>query len=105
MSPGVPTKLIGAVCGQCAFAMAIVAGLSAGNPAETVIGRAIVAMLCVQLVGVLCGWIAERSVNDAVRRYRDTRPIPEVKTRGAEAALSPAPTPASAGARVGAGLT
>lgn len=98
MSPGVPTKLIGACCGLCAFALAIVAGLSAGNPADTILLRAIVALVAGQIVGLVCGAVAERTVGDAMDRYRASRPIPGLRARSGEPSRTSPTTPATPGA-------
>lgn len=92
---------MGAVCGLCAFAVAIVAGLSAGNPADTIMLRALVGLIAGQAVGLVCGAVAERTVGAAMDRYRAMRPVPEVKTKSGEV-VRPA---AGAASGVGVGTT
>lgn len=75
LSPGVPTKIIGACFGLTAFAIATIAGLLAGNAAEVVIGRALVSMVICQVVGWVIGFIGERTVTDAIREYQSARPV------------------------------
>lgn len=66
MSPGIPTRIIAASCGLSGFAVAIVAGLSAGNPAEDVLIQALIALLACNLLGMAVGTIAERTVRDSI---------------------------------------
>lgn len=75
MSPGVPTKVIGACAGLTAFAIALIAGLAAENPASDVLARALVAMIIVQMVGLVAGAIGERVMRDAIAGYREANPV------------------------------
>lgn len=75
VSPGVPTKVIGACAGLTAFAIALIAGLAAENPATDVLIRALMAMFIVQMVGWLAGAIGERVVRDAIVGYREANPV------------------------------
>ena len=80
MSPGVPTKLIAACSGLGAFAIAIVSGLSIGNPADTVLIRALVCMFVCQALGWVIGMICERTVENALDHYRSINPVPMTST-------------------------
>jgi NhaP-type Na+/H+ or K+/H+ antiporter len=75
VAPGVASKVIAACCGLSAFAVAVLAGLAADNPTEVILGRALVSMIGMQLVGLLIGSIAERTVSEAIERYRAERPV------------------------------
>jgi hypothetical protein len=66
LAPGVATKVIAATFGLTAFAVGIVAGMLAGNPAETILIRALVAMVVVQAVGFVVGSIGERTIAEAL---------------------------------------
>ena len=66
MAPGVATKVIAASFGLTAFAVGIVAGLLAGNPAETILVRSLIAMVVAQIVGFIVGAIGERTINEAL---------------------------------------
>lgn len=79
MSPGVPTKLAAASLGLAGFAIALVAGLAADNPADVVLGRALVALLLCNLAGWIAGVVAERTVAEGVARYREANPGPDEK--------------------------
>lgn len=60
--------------------MALIAGLAADNPAETVLLRALIAMFVCQVIGVLVGAVGERVVRDAVREYQDSHPVNKPST-------------------------
>jgi tetrahydromethanopterin S-methyltransferase subunit C len=73
VTPGGPTRVIAASLGLSAFAIAIVAGLAAENPAETILARAVVSMVVCHVVGWCVGLTAERAVMDAVDAYERER--------------------------------
>jgi putative Mn2+ efflux pump MntP len=75
VSPGIPTKVIGACAGLTAFAIALVAGLAADNPAEDVLFRALIALVACQLIGGLVGMVGERTVREAIREYQSSHPV------------------------------
>jgi len=70
-----PAKLVASSMALIAFAIAIMAGLSAGNPSAVVIWRALVSMIVVYFVGMLVGAIAERTLNEHLQEYRAMHPI------------------------------
>jgi hypothetical protein len=76
-----------------AFSVAIIAGLFAGNPADTILLRSLVAMVGGQVLGLIVGMICERVVTDAVGAYEKSHPIggPPSATASAKgpASLSP----------------
>lgn len=89
MSPGTPTKVISAALGLCAFATATVVGLWVDNPADTVLGRAILSMIVSQLVGMALGAAAERAVKDhidAQHRSESATSAPDAPAETARAA-------------------
>ena len=79
MAPGVATKVIAASCGLTAFTVGILAGLFADNPAETILLRALVALVAGQVVGLIVGAIGERTVGEAIKAYEKARPVPGTK--------------------------
>lgn len=79
MSQGVPTKVIAAICGLSAFAVAIIAGLTVDNPVEVVLVRALVAMVLCQVLGTAIGAILEHVGRDAIKKHQDARPIPDAR--------------------------
>lgn len=81
-----PASTIAGVLALAAFAVAVVAGLAADNPAGTVLGRALAAMLAANLAGWPLGLVLERILADEHQR-RDAVPAPVVPAH--------APTPDS----------
>lgn len=75
-------RTIAACLGLTAFAIAVVAGLLANNPAGTVLGRAILALFIGQVVGVLIGHVGTRVVEDQLRAYvsANTRTVQNMST-------------------------
>lgn len=55
--------------------MAIVAGVLAGNPADTTLGRAIVAMIGCYFASLLIGRLAEVAIQDSIRQFKDRHPM------------------------------
>ena len=76
VSSGVPTKVIAAIGGLAAFAIALVAGLAADNPADVVLFRALVALLVCNVVGWFIGLIGERTIREALDQHARSNPIP-----------------------------
>ncbi len=66
-----PSKVIAAVFGLAAFAVAVVAGLWAGNPASTVLIHATIAMVLCQVAGVLVGVACESVIERHAKRYEE----------------------------------
>lgn len=75
MERGVPTKVAGACLGLSGFAVAIIAGLSADNPADVILTRAILAMAALGALGQALGALAERAVDQRVAEHRAARPV------------------------------
>lgn len=69
VTPGAPTKVIAGSMGLAAFSVAVIAGLAVGNPAETVLGRALAAMVACNALGWVVGAAAEKVASEAVRAY------------------------------------
>lgn len=87
-----------AACGGLTgFAVALIAGLAADNPADTVLLRAILAMFACQLIGALVGAVGERVVRDAIRDYQEAHAVNKPSTSTPSPAVdSPGIAPASA---------
>lgn len=75
LTPGVATKVVGAVCGLSAFAIAIIAGLAVDNPFEDILARALVSLLIGHVVGFVVGSISEKTISDAIASYKAARPM------------------------------
>ncbi len=65
-----------ATCGLSAFSIAIIAGLAVDNPFEDIISRALVGMLAGHVVGFIVGTICEKTITDAIGKYKSARPMP-----------------------------
>lgn len=83
-----PTKVAASCMGLSAFAIAIVAGLGAGNPAEEILSRAIVAMAVMYALGQALGSMGERAIDQRLAQHRQENPV---SGRGAQAADAGAP--------------
>jgi hypothetical protein len=87
MNEASPAKLTAGCCALGAFAIAIVAGLGADAPVDTILTRAIVCMIVCWPVGALLGFVAGRAIEDGVEAFRRANPVTP-DTGGAEARLS-----------------
>jgi hypothetical protein len=70
-------RVVASVFALSGFAIAIVAGMYAGNDAGTVLRRALGAMVACQIVGTMAGWIVQRVITDHEARYRNDHPMPK----------------------------
>ncbi len=68
---GVPATAVGASFALTAFAVAILAGLFAGNAADLILQRAILALLLCYPVGLFFGMVCRRIVEDHARSLAD----------------------------------
>jgi hypothetical protein len=73
---GIPSKLIATCFALVCFAAAIVVGLAAGNPAMTVLWRALLVMGAAWLVGQVVGAVLCRALEEHVEQYRQQHPLP-----------------------------
>ncbi len=71
-----PTKIISAVMGLTAFALAALAGWSVHNPLPTILTRAIIAMVACFAVGQVLGWAVTKLAREHMDTYRKRHPIP-----------------------------
>lgn len=71
-------RTAGACLGLTGFAVAIIAGLAAGNSPARVLFAAIVSMLVCQIVGLGLGWVLGRVAREHVEAYRRANPIPVI---------------------------
>jgi putative Mn2+ efflux pump MntP len=61
-----------------AFAVAILAGLSSGNPAASVLLRALIAMIICYPAGMAIGLVAQRLVQSHIDAHRAANPALEL---------------------------
>ena len=86
---GVPARVISGAFALGAFAIAIIAGLGAGNPTSVILINAIIAMAVCNVIGLLIGAVMERTVRDHVEHYRAMNPLPELDGTGSGAPDDP----------------
>lgn len=72
-----PTRLIAASFGIIGFVAALTTGLFADNPILIVLGRAIGAMIFCYVVGYILGWAGQAAVEEHIRAYKKSHPIPQ----------------------------
>jgi hypothetical protein len=75
-----PYRTIPPIVALAGFGVSIVAGMSAGNPATTIIIRALVAMLCCLLAGEAIAMIVRRIAANEAQTYAARKPIPPLMT-------------------------
>jgi hypothetical protein len=75
-----PSRVIAGVSGLAGFAVAVFAGLSASNPASTVLMNALVAMVVCQFVGWALGLVGERVILDHLQTTTGAERAPVVPT-------------------------
>jgi len=80
------SKLFAGCSALAAFAIAVVAGLAADNPADTILLRAMVSMAACFFLGALLGVAAEAAIKESARLQRPD-------TSAAEASGDASPTP------------
>lgn len=73
MTQGAPAKVIAACLGCAGFAVAIVAGVYANNPTDSILIAAIVSLIACQLVGLLVGMAGETVVRERLAIISQTR--------------------------------
>jgi hypothetical protein len=72
---------VSAACGGLTgFAVALIAGLAADNPAETVLFRSLMAMFVCQLICGIVGAVGERVMREAIRDFQDSHPVNKPST-------------------------
>lgn len=85
----IPSRVIAACFALGGFAAAVIVGAVAGNPAETVLVRALLVMAVCWLIGHLVSYLASRAIAEHLETYRQEHPIPEeTDAVGAEAGAS-----------------
>lgn len=86
--------MIGACTGLCGFVIAIIAGLSAGNPTDVILSRALIAMICTFFTGLAVGALAEHAFGAGLEALRAAAP-PEATVQGSAPGSSTNPNGAA----------
>jgi hypothetical protein len=71
-----------------AFAVAVVAGLTAGNAAGSILVRAIIAMIACYPIGLGVGLVAQWVIDQQIATHKEANPAPEVPIDAPRAARS-----------------
>lgn len=71
---GNPTKVIAGSVGLTAFALAVIAGLAAGNTTPHILTRALVSMIVVYTIGMVLGLIGERTIHEHLKATLESQP-------------------------------
>lgn len=71
------SRVVGTSTALTAFAVAVVAGMTAGNAAGRTLLVAIVSMFICHILGSIVGSVAERVINEHLTAYRAANPVPE----------------------------
>lgn len=90
-----PSKLIATSFALIAFAIALIAGIAADNPASTALVRALLAMAICYVVGWLLGMVATKATGEHIEAYRQAHPIDETDGQGSAAEDSDRPASGS----------
>jgi hypothetical protein len=71
-----PVKVIAACAGLTGFAIAMLAGLAAENPADVILARAIAALVVCYVAGGVIGLAMDHAVRAGIEDYKAERPSP-----------------------------
>ena len=74
---GIAATTIAGSFALAAFTIAVVVGLASGNPASSILLRAIIAMLVCYPVGLAVGLIAQRVVKEHIKAHQEANPAPD----------------------------
>lgn len=74
MNSSEPAKVIASAFSLSAFAVAVIAGLSAGNSTVRVLGTALAAMMLCHVVGLAIGAVGQRVVKEHVEESKSIEP-------------------------------
>jgi thiosulfate reductase cytochrome b subunit len=95
-------QVSGACLGLFAFAVTVLAGLAAGNPATAILSRALWAMAAFFLLGCVLGYVALRVIDEhAIRRHRELFGSPRSDDAAGAADAGAAAKPADPAAEPG----
>ncbi len=77
-----PVRIIASSFAFVGFATALICGMAAGNPAGTIISRALVALLVCYAAGFVLGTVGRHAIQDHVERYKRENPVHDEDTEG-----------------------
>jgi hypothetical protein len=76
-------RVVSAAFALSGFSVALVSGVAAGNRPDLILLRALLALVCCQLVGMIAGSLLGRLVAEQEARYREQNPVPVVPSSSA----------------------
>lgn len=85
-----PTKLVAGIIALTGFVVAAIAGLGAGNAAETTLLRCIITMFVCYFAGLPLGMVCEHVINEHLKEFMSKNPVPLaalVEADGADSAV------------------
>jgi uncharacterized protein involved in response to NO len=91
-------KVVAAVFALSAFAVALIAGIGAGNDTTTVLLRALGALLVCQIIGLIAGLIIEQVIKEHEARYHADNPVPTIGPPVVDEVVDNSPRAAESGA-------
>lgn len=92
MSRRSPARIIAGCFALCGFSTAVLASLGAAVSIETVLLRAVMALVACFVVGAVIGAVGERCIREGFGTYQHAHPVPTVPSH--PGAQSPATTQA-----------
>lgn len=72
-----PANIIATSFSLIVFSTAIAVGVSAHNPAQTVMWRAMVAMIICWPIGLIIGTLAQKTIERNIENYKSAHPVPQ----------------------------
>ena len=72
-----PSNIIATSFSLIVFASAIAVGIAAKNPAETIMWRAMIAMMFCWPVGFAIGSLAQKTIERNIENYKLAHPVPQ----------------------------
>lgn len=96
-----PARMIATIFALAAFAVMVVVGMLAGNPALIILWRALMALVACYVAGRILGALAQRAVREHIEQYKQRYPISAAQpaaetTHTTDAQTQRGPTPAGA---------
>lgn len=77
-----PGRIIAGCFALCGFSTALLSSLGVSASAETVLLRAVVALVCCFIVGAVVGAVGERCISEGFENYQKRNPVPTPPAMG-----------------------
>jgi len=75
-----PIRLVAATLAMAGFAVAVVAGLTAGNAPTRILLGALVSMVACHALGLVLGAVGQRVISDHMESYRAAKPVAPIRS-------------------------